>query len=399
MSTTRGGPIGEAASRPSAWARRALIAAFWFLVDRSPGYRGPVRAALRAARVESLALRSSLVRRLLLTKDEPRYRSILHTRPRELSARDGPELHMLTSEADLLRALWALKSFFHFSKLAPRLCIHSDGSLRDTSIEALRAHFPGCRVATGEEVPGALSEYPMCRFFRRRHVLARKILDVLLVARSEYLLVMDTDVLWFGESDQIRACVRSRMPFHMRAVHDAYARNSAFLRRYCGLDPAPQVNTGMIGFDHAESFDLDFLENALDRIVNVPRELIPESIGFPVPDAVKEGRYDPIDSVSWWVLEQTLYALLFGRCSRTVQLEVESGRGTKAHPFVNRRIEDDTALQHYIMDNRWNAQFPVGVEHLLRAGFLSDWASGAAREHESLREGDRGSDLVSPSRR
>ncbi len=43
-----------------------------------------------------------------------------------------------------------------------------------------------------------------------KHVLSRKLLDVLLAARAEYLLVMDTDVLWFSESNQILDCVKTR---------------------------------------------------------------------------------------------------------------------------------------------------------------------------------------------
>ena len=74
------------------------------------------------------------------------YRRILETRPVPMPAQSDLELHMLVSERDFLRSIWALKSFFHYSDLPARLVIQSDGSLTPASLDHFREHFPGCVI-------------------------------------------------------------------------------------------------------------------------------------------------------------------------------------------------------------------------------------------------------------
>lgn len=338
---------------------------FWFLVRTSDRYRDRVRAVARKTGLERVLLSRSLFRRLLLTKDEPQYQVIFDTAPVTIDPAGAFELHLLFCERDLLRGLWALKSFYRYSGLNPKLVIHDDGSLSPQSLNTLRLHFRGCSLISGKNFDDALDGHPVCRYYRNKHVLARKILDVLLVAQSDYVMVMDTDVLWFSDSPQIQECLSNSRPFYLYGLQDSYARNTRFLNEHCGLFPAEYCNSGMIGFRRREFLDLDFIENALDRMIHIPKDLVAQSIGFPVPDSVKQGIYDPVESASWWVMEQTLYALLYGRCSDAVRLNMRDPDAGKLHQFVNTAITDNTALQHYLFDSHWNAQFPVGVEYLL----------------------------------
>lgn len=350
--------------------KSGLTELFWFLVKTSGRYRTGVRAFARKLGFERALLSNSLVRRLLLTKDEPRYQSIFDTAPEPTNPDGNFELHLLICERDLLRGMWALKSFYRFADLDPKLVIHDDGSLSDHSIQTLRSHFPGCDLVNGSNVDEAMSEYPIIRYYRKKHVLARKIIDVLLAARSDYVMVMDTDVLWFSESEQIKECVKEFRPFYVPGIRDAYARNTPFLNKHCDLFPAPNVNSGMIGYRVDDFLDFAFIESALERMIYIPPELVAESIGFPVPESVKQGIFEPVDSVSWWVMEQTLYALLYGRCADVLQLNVKDPAVGKTHQFVNTAITYDTALIHFLFDSHWNAQFPAGVEYLLKKGLV-----------------------------
>jgi hypothetical protein len=94
-----------------------------------------------------------------------------------------------------------------------------------------------------------------------------------------------------------------------------------------------------------------------------------------IPACARQQR-DPVETAVWWVMEQTIYALLFGRRADVVALSPNGSSGANgsiAHPFVNAPITPNTAAQHFISDAKWNAFFPVGVEHLLRSGFLDAW--------------------------
>jgi hypothetical protein len=343
----------------------------------SPWLRPHARAILRRLHLESAVLRSAGARRLLLGETDPRYRAILATRPCRIPAGDGLELHLLTCEPDVLRTVWALKSFYRFSSLAPRLVLHDDGTLSDRSRATLAAHFPRCEQPRdgAARVAERLARHPMCRFFYGKHVIARKLFDVLLLARADYLIVMDTDVLWFRESPQISGCVRARTPFHLSGASEAYARNRTFMEEHCGLVPARNLNSGLLGFRRHDLLDLDFIDAALDRLVHVPPSLVAASLGYRHPgnDPGFDPR-DPVNSVVWWVMEQTIYALLLQRCADRVPLARVAEGGRAAHRFAGDPITPGTAVQHFISDRSLNAFFPLGVEHLLRTGFLEAWA-------------------------
>jgi len=354
--------------------RYVLGIVFSRLVRWSPYFRGPAGWLVRRLGLGSLVFANGFARRLLLSPKEPRYAKVLDTRPCGVAENTSLELHMLTGECDVLRTVWALKSFYCYSGLDPGLFIHNDGTLTAESIDTLRHHFPGCRIPeeAAEQVQELLAGYPMCQFFRQKHIMSIKLLDALLCSQAEYLLVMDSDILWFSESPRITNSIRRGTPFHVESAGGAYARNRRFLEERCSLVPTDRFNAGIIGYRREEFLDLEFIEHALDKMVNVPPEFLPESLGYGAPRS-GAARTDPVESITWWVMEQTLYALLFGRCDDVVRLGVKPSKGNKGHPFVNEPITSETALQHYISDSLWNAFFPVGVEYLLRNGFPRDW--------------------------
>lgn len=352
------------------------------MIKRSPPLRVPTLRLLDRLHLRGWALDRSWVRRLLQGRDSPEYACILESRPHEVRADADVELHMLVSEKDFLRSVWALKKFFHFSGLDPALVIHDDGSLSARSREAFRAHFVGCEIPedASARAVAMLDGHPMCQFFRRKHVISGKLLDVLLFSRVRYLIVMDSDILWFRPSEPIAGAVERGRPFFMAAGGEGLARNRRFLEDHCGLQPARNVNSGLVGFLERELRDWPFIEQALDRMVNVPRDLVPASLGYrhfgPLPGYDPT---DPVDSIVWWVMEQTLYAVLFGRCSDLVPLAGFPEDGGPRHQFTGQPIDESTAVQHFISDPFWNSFFPIGVDYLMKTGFLAAWNGLAGR--------------------
>jgi hypothetical protein len=96
------------------------------------------------------SLRPSLGRRLLTLRQKygrglrtAYYRDrvrprILSTRPIECGSDNTCEIHVLTSAADWLNLVWALKSFYFYSQSRYALCIHDDGSLGSQEVSTLR---------------------------------------------------------------------------------------------------------------------------------------------------------------------------------------------------------------------------------------------------------------------
>lgn len=304
------------------------------------------------------------------------YNQIFETAPVVIPQSSNVELHMLVCERDFLRSFWALKSFFYYSRLSPRLVIQSDGSLTPASLNLYHQHFPNCVVHhhNDDQIRDTLSGYPMCQFFLSHHAIAKKLLHPLLLSQSEYLLIMDSDILWFKQSKAIVNCVKSSLPFYVYGGAGAYVRSQKFMEERLGLYPADNVNSGIIGYQKSKFLDLKFIESAIQKMVHVPPALISESIGY-VDDYVDINSDDINQTLCWWVMEQTIYALLFGRESNRQALKYWDHRFIiqwlgDLHQFVNSPIIRGTSLIHYISDSSHNQFFPVGVQHLIKRRFL-----------------------------
>jgi len=297
-----------------------------------------------------------------------------------MPAQSDVELHMLVSERDFLRSVWALKSFFHYSSIPARLVIQSDGSLTPASLDHYRRHFPGCVIHADHDdvVRDGIAGHPLCQFFLGHHAISKKLLHPLLLSQADYILIMDSDILWFRNSKAIANCVRHRLPFYVDGGAEAYARNRRFMETSLDLHPAGNVNSGMIGYRRAEFLDLSFIEDALQKLADVPSEQVLNSIGY-VDANVDIHAEDVRATLCWWVMEQTIYALLMGRDQAHRVLRSRSAWRPfhpmdETHQFTNTPVRKNTAMIHYISDANHNRFFPVGVEHLLRRGCLNQWS-------------------------
>jgi hypothetical protein len=308
------------------------------------------------------------------------YGRVLETRPVPMPAQSDLELHMLVSERDFLRSIWALKSFFHYSDLPARLVLQSDGSLTPASLDHYRVHFPGCVIHADHDhvVRDALADHPLCQFFLGHHAISKKLLHPLLLSQADYILIMDSDILWFRNSKAIANCVQHRLPFYVDGGTEAYARNRRFMETSLDLHPARNVNSGMIGYRRKAFLDLPFIEDALGKLADVPRDKVLDSIGY-VDAHVDIHAEDVRATLCWWVMEQTIYALLMGRDQGHRSLRSWSHWRPfhpmdETHQFTNTPVMKMTAMIHYISDANHNRFFPVGVEHLLRRGCLNQWS-------------------------
>uniref|UniRef100_B8HPW9 Nucleotide-diphospho-sugar transferase domain-containing protein n=1 Tax=Cyanothece sp. (strain PCC 7425 / ATCC 29141) TaxID=395961 RepID=B8HPW9_CYAP4 len=308
------------------------------------------------------------------------YTDIFKTPPYGIKEKSDLELHMLVGEKDFLRSFWSLKSFYYYSGLPARLVIQDDGSLSSDSINRYYEHFPGCIVNTNNDEPiyTGLKNHPMCQFFYEYHVIAKKLFPPLLVTQANYVVIMDSDILWFKRSRAITDCIRSGIPFCLNSGSKAYVRNQEFMENKLELYPANNVNSGIIGYRKSDFLDLNFIEAAIGKLVHVSKDLIRESAGY-LDSSVNIEAEDINQTVCWWVMEQTIYALLLGRNPHHHSLKACSTRISdqlfgSLHQFTKSPIMKGTALIHFISDQRHNQFFPVGVEHLIKRGFLNKYA-------------------------
>jgi hypothetical protein len=179
------------------------------------------------------------------------------------------EIHVLTSESDWLNLVWALKSFYRFSGRRYALCVHDDGTLNPGAHRQLRAHFPEARLIgraeADERAREQLAGYPRCLAFRMSNPLAMKLFDFLAWLRSDRLLLIDSDVLFFAAPDALLARIED--PGYLKNsvnpdVSTAYTVSTADVKLLLGLDVPERFNSGL-GLIHRGSMRLDWFEEFL----------------------------------------------------------------------------------------------------------------------------------------
>lgn len=265
---------------------------------------------------------------------------ILKTRPVRPSSTDGTcEIHVLTSAKDWLNLVWTLKTFYHFSGRNYGLCIHDDGTLTPEVLVVLRHHFPAARFIlrseADAEILAELARFPRCLEFRRTNTLAMKLFDFFHYLKTDRMLLIDSDILFFSEpAELLRRIDNPQYRFNSvnADVATSYTTEPAIVAERFGFQLKPLFNSGL-GLIHRDSLRLDWIEEFLS---------LPDILGHS------------------WRIEQTLFALCSFRYG--AELLPEEYR-------VKLDGETRSSCKHYVGPIRHH-MYGQGIPRLLRNGFL-----------------------------
>jgi hypothetical protein len=275
-------------------------------------------------------------------------RRILKTKPCFISSTSSNcEVHIMTYDLDWLMALWAAKSFFIYSKVSWPLIWHQGGNLRGWRREFMQNFFPGSRFYSSgladEMVEPELNKLGLrnCLNARRRFTLMRKLIDPLILSKSRNVLVFDSDVLFFGFPGEIVSLGNgiSRYPTYNRDCACYYSIDALTSQKKYGIDLVSHINSGLVLMP-VNHVDWDFIEKLLG---------------------------DEQITADWWLVEQTLHALLASRDGYnffpdTYPVSVQPGLSTKSGQLL--------ISKHY-------AGFPRPL--MFREGMSELWKRGEFR--------------------
>lgn len=130
--------------------------------------------------------------------------------------KDDFELHVLCRKKDLWMLIWALSSFLFHSKLNPEIFVHDDGTLDDKTVKLLENKFINLAVIKKKEADRFVNNYPginpkVLSFREKGHKLVLKLTDSLLLAKSEKVMIMDSDILFFNRPQEIVDFIRGKL--------------------------------------------------------------------------------------------------------------------------------------------------------------------------------------------
>ncbi len=264
---------------------------------------------------------------------------------------DGPppdcEVHILTWQRDYLNGLWAAKSFYRSAGVRWPLVWHEGGFLSPAARRRLIDHFPDARLITLKEaddrVGRLLAERGLshCAACRRKSFMLLKLIDCLALSRAKYLLLLDTDVLFFARPQELLDAIVSGEPASLfnRDSKTWYNLSPDAARERYGIDLVEQVNAGL-ALVRREDWRLDMIDDFLTD-----------------PDILSEP----------WLTEQTVQALMGSRIGMeflppTYPCSVESGLTAPGGiPLV---------AKHYPGYPR-PLYYREGIPHLIAAGMLA----------------------------
>jgi hypothetical protein len=230
------------------------------------------------------------------------WRQILSTRAvyADVPGRSAVEVHLLCHRGDHLCAIWALKTLYRTSGVRWPAVIHVQGVCTVAMKRRFRAHVPDARVIVQEEADAhvlrALGDRcPRLVAARRQSPFMMKLIDPVVLASAERIVILDSDVLFFRDPGELRAHVE-------QAPVDTWL----FQR-----DPASTYN---VTEDVAASaLGVRIPERVNSGIAVVPRSLVD------LDQCERWLEHPDVRRPSGWI-EQTLFALCAGARGRVEYL-------------------------------------------------------------------------------
>ncbi|MDB4926975.1 hypothetical protein [Mucilaginibacter sp.] len=222
------------------------------------------------------------------------YRSVLEKKINLL-----PPIHTVETNAQLTLSILANKKNFYESIAALySFCFwnkdiyinyHEDGTLSEQEITILKKIFPGITIFRRKLQDATVVNYLLSKGYiksaelRRNFILSLKLFDTIVEKKTPYLLLIDSDVLFFSQPKNIIDIVEKAIlnGCYNKDVNSAYCFSDEIFNKYLDHPIIDKFNSGV--FLHNLNKDcFEFIETVLKQELRLPAS---------------------------WHLEQTLFAM------------------------------------------------------------------------------------------
>jgi hypothetical protein len=283
------------------------------------------------------------------------------------------EVHMLVGNQFIVRTLWSLKTFWHFTRSPFYVVFHDDGSLTPSDKEILQEHFPGSDILSKEYADSVLhhelKDYPLCYEYRVKNLYGKRLFDPFIFSSHPYILMIDSDVLWYKDIDRLSKWALCGVPFYMDAGGPGFSRADWWLSER-GMKPAHNFNECLVGMPTHLPIEFHVIEKIFSTILDSD-EFITIN-GKKIPNT-GVGSYEGKET-TYAHLGQTAFAVMMERIG---DYEVLPFKGHLAKYFWSPiweilKIENAT-VYHHVWDEKYKTFFKVGVNYLLQNGFIENY--------------------------
>jgi hypothetical protein len=184
--------------------------------------------------------------------------------------RDDVSMHMLFGARDFLMGLWSLASFYRVMPEVGELVVHSDGSLTQGHMSAIRKLFPQARIEDAKEFMTShgdlLSGHPVLKKFREIYpkFQSKKLIDQYVLSGKKIRILLDSDILWFKEPSEIVASLRAGVPKPLMMTNQGAYIHVQFADGTSTTDEVAHANSGIVVY-REDQFSLDAMEEYVKK--------------------------------------------------------------------------------------------------------------------------------------
>lgn len=178
-------------------------------------------------------------------------------------------VHLMCGRLDLDQLFWCLASWYRVVAEYPQVYIHDDSTLTRQQYAQINRLLPQAKIidyqsATEQARNKWLTDFPLLQAARNnsRDTRPVQLIDPYFIGQSDYVMIMDTDILWFQPPIELLEYMREyRMPVFWQNASPCpfFFENGESLR-----EDLLHHNGGLI-FYQKRDFDLSLLEEFLQR--------------------------------------------------------------------------------------------------------------------------------------
>lgn len=198
------------------------------------------------------------------------------------------ELHMLSQEGNLWTLINSIKSFLFHSKLCPKIVIHSDGSMGEKMIFALKSKLSNLEVITPDQAEKLIDKLNIPEINRKyrksKNIFLMRFVDMSYLSCGKKVMIMGDDVLFFKPPQEIIDFVNGKTSYDAIASKCdgvmSLGVDDYYLNKYKLIDKeANRVNADLILFNK-DSFNLDGIAEYFEHTLMDENYYFMEMAGF-----------------------------------------------------------------------------------------------------------------------
>ena len=179
-------------------------------------------------------------------------------------------IHMLVCKRDFEMAIISAMIINNLGNKGHYFIFHDDGSIDDEFETRFYEYLPGSKLIrrkiADKIMEEELSIYPALQEYRKKQVLALKLVDIPFFSQSKRIAYIDTDVLFFRYPEEYFQLLDNKTNLNIfnKDIASAYVTDEISIEGNLGIKLLPKINSGL-WIMNKKDFSFSMIESWLEH--------------------------------------------------------------------------------------------------------------------------------------